>query len=290
VKLGFLDMHQYYGSPFGDYYELSQAKQIAEEQGLSLLIGETGTSTRAVDYTTITIPQTLESYEAWQSYAFRSAFFASSKLGLPAPAPWILRDFAAKSLTWTRPSSDQYNFGLYRVDGSPKMAAADVSQFFADGTVDTSFNNGFESYIQGSPSLPTLWQINEPKLGHFAIDTNVAHTGHASVKIWDSSSSESGNPSFYITPIAAVVGKSKHTASAYVKGRDATGTTEICLSWFDSAFEYLGNQCGGSLEGTTGWNQISVTGVAPKKTAYVQLFLTSADNTGTAWFDDVSFR
>jgi hypothetical protein len=294
VRLGFLDIHQYYGSPFEDYYELSQARQIAREQGLALLVGETGTSTNAEDYTSITIPQTFKSYEAWQSYAYRSAFFASSKLGLPAPAPWVLYDFKSGTIHSKNTDPDEYEYGLYQLDGSPKLAAADVSKFFADGSVDTSFDNGFESYIGGSPSLPTLWQIDEPNPAHpshFAIDTKEAHTGHASAKIWDSSSGANGNPSFYITPIATIEGGSKYTASVYVKLLNATGTTQICLSWFDSGFGWLGNSCSGdALSGTMGWKQISVTDTAPEKTAYVQLFLSSYDNTGTAWFDDVSFR
>ena len=293
VKLDFLDIHQYYGAPFDDYYELSQAQQIAKQQVLALLVGETGASTNVVDYkSTIAIPLTLESYEAWQSYAYRSAFYASSKLGLPTPAPWILWDFKPKSVTWVKPNSDEYNYGLYLYDGTPKIAAVDVSKFFADGTVDTSFNNGFEDYIQikDSSALPTLWQINGANLGNFAIDTEVAHTGHASVKIWNSSSSATVNPSFYITPVIPVEHGLDYMASVYVKGKDATGTTDICLSWFDSSFGWLGQQCGGSLEKTTGWKQISVTETAPEKTAYVQLFLNSANNTGTAWFDDVSFQ
>lgn len=291
VKPGFLDIHQYYGSPVEDYYQLSQAKQTAEQQGAALFVGETGASTSKVDFSSIAIPQTRESYEAWQDYVYRSAFLATSKLGLPAAAPWTLFDFVPKSLKGTGAAADEYDFGLYRVDGKAKMAAATVSNFFAHGTVDTSFNNGFEHYIKGSPDLPTLWQINEPNLAHFAIDTTQSHSGHASVMISGASSGSNGNPSFYITPIANIAEYSDHTASVYVKGLNATGTTQICLSWFNSSFGYLGNQCGGSLSGKkTEWKQISVEGQAPKGTAFVQLFLSSYDNTGTAWFDDVEFH
>lgn len=290
IKPSFYDIHQYYGSPYEDYYQFSQAQQLATAQGLPLLIGETGASTSSADYSSINIPQTYASYEAWQDYTYRSAFYASSTLGLPAPAPWILWDFVPGSLTWLPSDSDQYDYGLYQADGTAKPAAADVSTFFSKGTLDTSFNNGFENYISGSPSLPTLWQIYKPSLGNFAIDTTEAHSGNASVKIWDSSSSSGGNPSFYIYPIAAITPNSSHTASVYVMGQDATGTTEVCLSWFSSSFGYLGNNCGGSLSGTTSWQQISVTATAPSGVAYVELFLTSANNTGTAWFDDVSFQ
>jgi hypothetical protein len=41
--------------------------------------------------------------------------------------------------------------------------------------------------------------------------------------------------------------------------------------------------------GTTDWSQLAVTARAPDNAASVQLHLVSADNSGTAWFDDVTF-
>lgn len=286
----FYDIHQYYGAAYEDYYQLRQAQQVANAQGLPLFVGETGASTNAVDYTNLHIPKTQASYEAYQDFVYRSAFYATSDLGLPVAAPWILWDFVPGSLTWLSPDSDQYNYGLYRADGSAKPAAATVSTFFSTGSVDTSFNNGFESWISGSPNLPTLWQIYRPDLGNFATDTSVAHSGSASVKIWNSSYSSSGQPSFFAYPIAGIMPGTSYTASVYVKGQNATGTTQICLSWFTSSFSYLGNACGGSLFGTTAWQKISTSGIAPTGVAYVELFLSSANNNGTAWFDDASFQ
>jgi hypothetical protein len=290
VKPDFYDIHQYYGLPYEDYDQLRQAQQTANGQGLPLFVGETGFSTNATDYDSIYIPQTQASYEAYQDYTYRAIFHAASSLGLPAPAPWILSDFTPGSLTWLSPGSDQYDYGLYRADGTAKPAAASVSTFFANGAIDTSFNNGFEDWISGSPSLPTLWQIYEPNLGNFSIDTATSHSGSASAKIWNSSSSPSGNPSFFIYPFATILPNSSHTATAWIMGQDATGATQVCLAWFDSASNYLGNECGGSLSGTTAWQQASVTSTAPAGAAYVLLFLTSANNSGTAWFDDVTFQ
>lgn len=286
----FYDVHEYYGAPYEDYYQLSQAQQIAEDQGLPLFVGEIGMSTNAADFTNVHIPQTQDSYEAYQDYVYRSAFNAASALNLPAPAPWILWDFAPGSLTWLPSTSDQYNFGIYRIDGTAKPAAASISSYFSNGTVDTSFNNGFEAWVSGTPDLPTLWQIYKPTLGNFALDHTIAHTGNASVKIWNSTTSSSGHPSFAIYPIATITPGNSYTASVYVRGLNATGTTQVCLSWFASNFSYISNTCGGSLAGTTGWNQIAVTSMAPAGSAYVELFLSSASNSGTAWFDDVTFQ
>lgn len=288
----FYDIHQYYGAPYEDYYQLSQAQQIASAQGLPLLIGEVGASTNAADFTKINIPQTQASYEAYQDYIYRSAFQAASALNLPAPAPWILWDFVPGSLSPTT-KPDQYNFGLLRVDGSAKPAEASVSTYFSNGTVDTSFNNGFENWVPGSPNMPTLWQVYQPTLGTFAIDTSVAHSGNASVSISNSSSSPSGRPSFSTYPIADIVAGNSYTATAYAMGNsNATGTTQVCLSWFNPTFGYISGTCGTPLPpGTTTWQQISVTDNAPAGAAYVELFLTSANDTnGTIWFDDVTFQ
>ena len=286
----FYDIHQYYGAPYEDYYQIHGAQRAAQVQGLALFIGETGTSTLAADYAGISIPQTQVSYEDYQDFTYRFAFHVTSRLNLPAAAPWVLWDFAPNTVDWVTSDSDQYDFGLYRVDGTAKPAAATVAAFFQDGSVSESFNNGFEEQIPGTTVLPALWQIYESGLGHFASDTTVAHTGNASVKIWDSSSSSSGNPSFFTYPIAGVDAGTTRTASVFVKGSNATGTTQICLAWFGSDFSYLGNDCDGSVSGTTAWSQISVSGTAPAGVAFVEIFLTSADNTGTVWFDDVAFK
>lgn len=285
----FYDIHQYYGSPYEDFYQFSQAQQTANAQGLPLFIGETGASTNAVAYTKLNIPQTQASYEAYQDFIYRSAFNAASALNLPAPAPWILWDFVPGSLTWSA-TADQYNFGIYRVDGSAKPAAASVSTFFSSGAADTSFNNGFENWIAGSPNLPTLWQIYKPTLGNFALDNTVSHTGSASVKIWNSISSSAGQPSFSIYPVANITAGTSYTASVYVQLGAASGTTQICMSWFTSNFTYIDHSCSVSVSGTAPWQKLTAAGAAPAGTAYVELFLSSANNTGTAWFDDVSFQ
>lgn len=216
-------------------------------------------------------------------------------MSLPAAEPWILLDFQPGSLAFLGwpPNSDQYNFGLYRADGSPKPAAGSVSSFFDGSAVDLAFNNGFEQFdwdSETSLNLPLLWQVYMPSLGHFQIDTTVAHNGNAAAEIWNSSSSTDGNPSFFIAPIANISAGTQHTASTYVMGKNASGTTQICLAWFGADFDYIGQSCNGSLSGSTSWEQISVTAKAPANVAWAEIFLTSYDNQGAAWFDDVGFK
>ncbi|SNS42074.1 Cellulase (glycosyl hydrolase family 5) [Granulicella rosea] len=285
----FYDIHQYYGAPYQDYYSIVESQQVAATQGRPLIVGEFGSSTNAADYST-SDAQSLTSYEALQDYGYRQMFLAAKTAGIPAPAPWVLYDFVPGSLSNYPASSDQYNYGIYLSDGvTPKTSAASLSSYFGSGTVSTSMNNGFENY-SGSPSLPLLWTIYKPTLGNFASDTTHAHSGAASAKIWNSTTSSSGNPSFQIDPLTVIVPGTSYTASVYVMGLNATGTTEICLSWFNTSGTYTGGSCGGSLSGTTGWKQISVTATAPAGTIYTVIYLTSASNTGTAWFDDVTFQ
>ena len=54
----------------------------------------------------------------------------------------------------------QYRFGLFRVSGEAKPAAAAVRTIFSGGESD-GFNNGFEQAVRderGLP-LPALWRI-----------------------------------------------------------------------------------------------------------------------------------
>ncbi len=134
-----------------------------------------------------------------------------------------------------------------------------------------------------------------PSQASYEVDTAVAHSGKCSAKIWNSGSS-TGNPGFYLTPVANITPGSSYTAGVWVKGRDATGTTQSCINWLPhgSAVQRpvaAGTfACGGSLSGTTSWEHISVTSVAPTWAAAVRLYLQSGHNTGAAWFDDVTFQ
>ena len=76
----------------------------------------------------------------------------------------------------------------------------------------------------------------------------------------------------------------------YARGADATGQTRIALAWFDSNSRFLGNN--GSFlmaNGTSDWQLLTLLAVAPRDAAYVQVHLVSTDNSGTVWFDDVTF-
>jgi hypothetical protein len=293
----FYDVHLYNNAPWEAYHELKTAKDIATAQGRAVLIGETGTPTLGSHYLGFqSFARAQASYEAWENYFYRLAFFATKALGLPPASPWILSDYAPGTLQGMMKDGAQYSFGLYRADGSPKPAAATVSAFFGSGEVDTSFNNGFERYdMSDGHNQPELWAGDTPAQATYEDDTTVSHTGCCSAKISNSGASK-GNPGFYLSPVANIAPGSSHTASVWVKGQDATGTTQICINWLphgravQRAVVAGTMACGGSLSGTTSWKQISVTSVAPEGTAATRIFLQSGHNTGAAWFDDVTFK
>jgi hypothetical protein len=293
----FYDVHLYTYAPWEAYHQLQAAKDAATAQGRALLIGETGTSTFAGQFLGYpSFANTETGYEAWQNYYLRLNFLASSALGLPPPGPWILSDYALGSDSGDSTDGDQYHFGLYHSDGSPKASAATVSTFFGSGALDTSFNNGFEQYdMSNGYNQPELWAGDTPTQASYEDDTTVSHSGCCSAKIWNSGASTK-NPGFYLSPVANIIPGSSHMASAWVKGQSATGTTQICIQWLPHGDAKQGPTdagtmaCGGSLSGTTSWKQISVTSVAPAGTASARILLQSGHNTGAAWFDDITFQ
>jgi hypothetical protein len=293
----FYDVHLYNNAPIEAYSVLKAAKGVAAAHGRAILVGETGTSTLATQFGGFpSFARADASYEAYQDYYYRQAFLATAALNLPPVAPWIYSDYKPGSLVTAGKKEVPYHFGLYRADGSAKAAVATVSAFFGSGELDTSFNNGFERYhLSEGRNQPELWAGDTPAEASYEVDTTVAHSGRCSAKISNSGSSKR-NPGFYVTPVAKITPGTSYTASVWVKGQQATGTTQICLNWLPhgSAVQrpvIVGESaCGGSLAGTTEWKQISVTSVAPAWAASVRIYLQSGHNTGTAWFDDVVFQ
>jgi hypothetical protein len=149
-------------------------------------------------------------------------------------------------------------------------------------------NTGFET---GSGSTPAGWQQYHPTQGTFNWDAGVSHSGSASVSLRATTGDSSGVPAFVTTPvISPLQAGQQYQTSVWAKGTAATGTTNLALSWFSSANVFLGGSTSSALaNGTTTWTQLSVTTTVPAGAAYVQIFLKSGSNTGTAWFDDLTF-
>jgi hypothetical protein len=282
----FADYH-YFDAAELAYSAFQQAAQAVAP--LPLFIGETGFSSALSNATVWDLPSTTPAMEAYQDYYYRVVQHAASALGLPTVAPWTLTDFTPGSIAWTAPTSPEYGFGLYRVDGSAKPIAASVTSALVTGSVSTSFNEGFETC---AGSTPALWLLFHHTQAQFACDTTVAHSGHASARISASGGDSSGVPAFYLSPpVAGLAPGRVYSATVWARGQNLTGTTQIALAWFDANNTYLGTTASVALPtGTTNWTLLTASGSAPPGSAYAQIHLKSAYNAGTAWFDDVTFQ
>jgi len=289
----FYDFHLYeYDGQM--YNTLKQVKAML--YGAPFLIGEIGYAT---------YPQSPEGFsgtahstfaqEAQQEYYYRMVFYTTEGLGLPFPAPWTFSDFS--SVAFPRPPQpatlQEAYFGLFRTDGSEKPAAATIASLLAGNPVETSFNNGFE---QGDgQGLPTLWRISQnASLGftaNFARDTTVAHSGNASARISHSKASTHGTASFFLNPIQYVIPGRTYTVSVWAKGLHSTGRDYLSIVWVDATGHVSSEDDSPPFPtGTYDWQLRILTARAPAQAAAMEIHLNSRGNTGTVWFDDVSFH
>jgi hypothetical protein len=289
IPVDFYDLH-YYGKAALAYDTFKQATRAAGS--LPLFIGETGYSTRPVKQSS-DAPDNRAWWEAYQDQYYRTVEYAARAAGLPAVAPWIFSDFPPGAIPRSRSAANpaEYGYGLVHTDGTPKPAAASIRKIFGGSAIDTSFNNGFEQGDGSTPSLPTNWLIYQRSYASFARDSQVAHSGNASARISQSIAGPSGIPAYYLSPVTPIQPGEPYVATVWAKGTQATGVSRLSLAWFDAGGRYLSSSSSTSLPtGTTSWTQLQVTDQAPANAAYVEIHLQSAHNSGTVWFDDVTFR
>ncbi|GIF03887.1 cellulase family glycosylhydrolase [Actinoplanes siamensis] len=272
VALDYYDFH-FYGASEQALADIRKAKAAVAPK--PMVIGETGLSTTA---------SSAGEQAAYLARVFRAAAVA----GVDSVAPWTLTDFAdgaipSNSVVSTLPA--QYQFGLYRTDGTAKPAAAVVRTAWSGREPGNEvLNLGFEQKASDSP-----WQENLPEAGLAQQTGEVAHSGRRSVRFARTGRADRGLPSLRISPVTPVQAGQRWSASAWARGSRATGLTEISLSWFGAEGQWISETPSRRLPpGTTGWTKLSIDTVAPRGAAGVQLHLKSGDNTGVVWFDDVS--
>jgi hypothetical protein len=273
------------------YAFLKRAKAVLAEPGPSgvvpgIFVGEFGRTSRPAP------GQTPAEGEADQDVLYRAVFAATAELRLPAPAPWTLSDFTSSGIpSQLRVASNpnEYQMGLYRLDGTLKPAGKTTHRFFTQKPVTCGFNQGFEV---GSGPRPLLWRTWARDQGTFFWDTSVAHTGRGSVRISSSTSSPLAVPAWYIAPPCGALRLGPEVLlSAWVRGQDTSGLQRVTLAFFREDGAYLGQQ--ESLPapiGTFDWRPLRVIAQVPVGAAYLQIHLKSDRNLGTVWFDDVTLE
>ena len=287
VEPDFWDLH-YYSSDGLAYTTMAEAIQAAAPQ--PVFVGETGFATTGDD-SPPGLPAGEPSLDAYQAHYYQVVEQAALSLGLGAAAPWTLYDFTQSAIPSLQ-EADQYAFGLLQSNGTPKPAAAVIRRLFQTGEVSDDFNGDFSQAVatpQGN--LPAVWRLWEPDQADFALDPSVGHDAPGSARISDSLGSDGGVPAFYTVPVQPqIVPGGQYRVTAWVRGQAATGTTVVNVSWFNTQGVYMsGSDSAGLSPGDTDWTELEATGTAPPGAAFAEIWLKSADNSGTAWFDDVTW-
>jgi hypothetical protein len=261
-----------------------------------LRLGETGYST-AIPYEVLPgVPASPSAREAEQGYYLRSLALVARRVGLPSIAPWILSDFAAEAIPADDPAvrgnAREYRFGLFRVSGAAKPAAAELRAIFSGSRVD-GFNGGFEDAVRDETGLavPALWRIRRTANAGFARDTQVVRTGRASARIDGGPTGTAPDAAFVIAPPDPAVGQGdRSTVTAFARTTSSCGEVRLAIRWFSVEGRAVGGAQSESVPcGTRGWRRLRATGLAPSGAAYVGLYLRAAGTVGHAWFDDVSY-
>jgi hypothetical protein len=263
---------------------------------LPLRLGETGYST-AIPYDVLPgVPASRSAREAQQAYYLRSLALVARRFGLPPIEPWILSDFAPDAIPPDDPglqgNAREYRFGLFRVSGAAKPAAAELRTIFSGGPVNV-FNGGFEDAVRDEDgrTVPALWRIRRASNASFARDSRVARTGVASARIDGAAAGTQPDTAFAIAPPDPAVRKGdRSTATAFARAGSQCGQVRLSLRWFSSDGGAVGGIQSRPVRcGKRGWQQLRASGVAPSGAAYVGVYLRAEGTVGHAWFDDVSY-
>jgi hypothetical protein len=288
VEPDFWDLH-YYSSDGLAYATMDEA--VGEAAPQPVFVGETGFAT-AEEGSPPGLPGGEPALEAYQAHYYQVIEQAARSLGLGAAAPWALYDFAPTAIP-SQQQPEQYAFGLLHTDGAPKPAAAVVRRLFETGEVSDDFNADFSQGVTTpAGELPAVWRLWQPDQAHFALDQAAGHdTPGGSASISGSGGSDADMPAFYTVPVQPqIVPGWRYSVTAWVRGQDATGTTVVNVSWFDGRGVFMsGSDSAGLGPGDTDWTELEAAATAPPGAAFAEIWLKSAHDSGTVWFDDVTW-
>jgi exo-beta-1,3-glucanase (GH17 family) len=287
----FYSIHLYGGSGEQAYWTLQAAQSIVAP--VPLWFGETGypTSTHASGYSDL--PSTRQAQDAAQAHFLKTVAYAALELGLPPPGIWTLDDFDPGGI----PSGDQaptnqaeYDFGLYRTNGTAKPAVAVVRSIFGSGPPIT-FNQGFEQAVRtaGGGSFPAEWSgFGSPNAQLAQVDEQPrSGSGDAVVR----SLGGYADGTFFVAPIASTPppGAAAAQASVWVRIRSHGARVRLALEWLDGTETAIATQESPPPGPGRGWKQLTVSGPPPAGARSVRIELVVGNSPGSVWFDDVGF-
>jgi hypothetical protein len=258
-----------------------------------LWLGEVGypTSTSASGYWAL--PLTRSAQEAAQAHFLKTTFAAARQAGLPAPGIWILDDFAPGAIpdSDVSPREAEYTFGLHRVDGSAKPAAAVVRGLFA-GKAEVGFNGGFEAAMSdaGGTQQPAMWTA----IGLEGLDvvraTDVARTGTASASL-RSTSARPGYGQLRVTPVETGVRAGRCAeAAAWARGDVARGHARLLIGWYDERFNRIARHASRLTAERARWTRARVHACPPPGAVFARVVVEAVGLEGDVRVDDVTFR
>jgi len=269
------DLH-YYGEPGLAYGAFRQA--VAGAAPTPVFVGEAGASTDP----TSTTHTGQDGKEAEQANWYRIVEVAAKAAGLAPVAPWTLYDFAVSGAP-AGLSIQEYSFGLYHLDGTPKKAAGVVGSAFSGTLVAQPYNGRFSELVDGGARAAS-WNPWMPS-GVVQIGTGTGVDGDNALVLSQTKAQNSGVTSWYTIPMEAVRSGQTWRVSVQARGTDASGLNDVTLAWFDGSGRWLGNTSSNSLTpGTTKWATLIAIGLPPSGAEAVQVHLRSSGNGGSVFF------
>jgi hypothetical protein len=252
----------------------------------ALFVGETGYPT-AGPPRVAGVPDAPDFAAAQQRLFYEQVSASAAADGLPPPAPWMLSDLAASAVPPAAVNSQttaERSFGLLRLDGSDKPAAATVRMAFSGRTPPAWFNQDLSQCATspgGSPE-PLAWREVDAGDGRLrCTDRGVALSATAGTT--------AQVPAFATDPPIVITPGQWLTASTLALSRDATGENQLALAFFAADGRYLGQVSSPALtDSSRTWTRLTAGGRVPPGAAWFELALKSAHNRGTVMYRNLA--
>lgn len=265
---------------------LDSALQVVDAS--DLLLGEFGYNTYDLS-------------EANQADLYRDVLYYAHQRGIVHLGAWTLNDFPTGTVQCAGyvPPPGERHFGLYRLDGSPKLAASILHYAFLGSPPSSPspvavLNSSFEDLNPNSGQLDDWrpWDQNWTGQQTFEQDCTVAHSGGCSVRV-QRPVGVSETVGLYASTGFPVKPRWSYSLEGYVRTENLDGWTRIVLAWFDSQGGWLGADTYSqsiSDPNSLQWERVGIDAVTPPASAaYFQVYahMYSDDTDSCVWLDDV---